>query len=857
MKTLKQRTSSPWAFAAIAAMVIFGLVFTGCGSDDDGGSSTVAVTGVTLVPTQLSLTMGETESAILTVTVLPAGATNKNVTWATSDSSKATVNNGTVTAVAKGSATITVTTKDGNKTATCVVTVFDEAPPGFVGIRLNEESKEMLVGTTFDLVPTATGLQNPTITWESSDPTKATVSSSGRVTAQAAGTTRITAKTQTTPAYSATCDITVKAVPVTDVTLSASALSLNVNMEKTLSATVAPNNASQKVSWTSSDTSKVSVTVNQTTGVATVKGLADTTTTPVTITATSVDKKADGTYASATCTVTVPIRVATLELDKYAIQMGVTDTETLAATVTPNDAFNKTVNWSVTGGSDKVSIAVNQTTGVVTVTANAIGEAVITATTTDGSSITKTCEVEVLSHVPVTGITLSATTLRLTEIGEEAELTATVAPRLASDKSVTWESDDETEEVITLEVDPVTGVATITATGLGSAIITVTSDDDDTIEATCAVTVSEGMPEVDGMVWIKPGTYQMGSPTDEEDRGDDETQHWVTISQGFYMTESPVMAGDYSYITDDLPTWFYDLYEDWGQYWVFFPMDGVNWYAAVEYCNLLSDYDNLTPVYNITVTRRDGYGYTIAATVTIDWTADGYRLPTEAEWEYACRAGTTTAFSTGEDISSFTIDWDEMDISELGDANFVNEDGYSQGPLPVFFYDPNPWGLYGMHGTLEEWCWDWYATNYGGQSGTQLNPQVDPKGPSNSSGYKVVRGGSWTDTKEYVRSAARWAYPPEDEMEGWYGSDVVGFRVVRNVTSSSSPKATRNFKQLRGKVDKQLLLKKANDLRQGKIAPQVKKPAKGKIAPQSIRVLDMNSVSPVKPQALRRKAFLE
>jgi formylglycine-generating enzyme required for sulfatase activity len=235
---------------------------------------------------------------------------------------------------------------------------------------------------------------------------------------------------------------------------------------------------------------------------------------------------------------------------------------------------------------------------------------------------------------------------------------------------------------------------------------------------------------VANMVWIEPGTFVMGSPTSEAGRYDDENQHTVSISQGFWMDKYELTQVQYQAVMGNNPSWFAgDLNR---------PVEQVSWYDATNYCGKLTAQER--------VTGRLPAGYV-------------YRLPTEAEWEYACRAGTTTATAFGNNLSSTQ-------------ANFNGEHPYNEGAEGLYLhkttkvgsYALNGWGLYDMHGNVDEWCWDRYGS-YPALSVT------DPKGPS-SGWYRVIRGGSWGNYGGSCRSAFRGGYSPDSRH------DNVGFRVV-------------------------------------------------------------------------------
>jgi formylglycine-generating enzyme required for sulfatase activity len=235
-------------------------------------------------------------------------------------------------------------------------------------------------------------------------------------------------------------------------------------------------------------------------------------------------------------------------------------------------------------------------------------------------------------------------------------------------------------------------------------------------------------------VLIPPGKYLMGSPRDEVGHeGDEGPQHEVEITQGFYMGMYPVMQAEYETITGKNPSYFCKqgggkdkvANQDTGQ----FPVEQVSWEEAVAFCESLTKKDTQKP---------EGWVYA---------------LPTEAEWEYACRAGTKTAYSFGDDPDQLAeYAWY---LENSGDRTHA-----------VGTRKANQWGLHDMHGNVWQWCADWNGKDY-----YQNSPGKDPKGPGNGK-CRVLRGGSWNFNPRYCRAAYH------NFNEPGYRYDNLGFRVV-------------------------------------------------------------------------------
>ncbi|MGA2506103.1 MAG: SUMF1/EgtB/PvdO family nonheme iron enzyme [Chitinispirillaceae bacterium] len=253
-----------------------------------------------------------------------------------------------------------------------------------------------------------------------------------------------------------------------------------------------------------------------------------------------------------------------------------------------------------------------------------------------------------------------------------------------------------------------------------------------------------------GMAHISSGTFQMGSTADTNSQ----PVHSVTVS-AFYMDTTEVTQNDYQSLMGVNPAFFTGN--------LLRPIEYVSWFDAILYCNKRSRRDGFDTVYSYDTAYFNGSWYSDIKGLVIDFNKNGYRLPTEAEWEYACRAGTTTDYYWGRNYPPTTPD----DTSAI-DSNAV---WHTSAPLSVGTKLPNAWGLYDMAGNINEWCNDWYDSTY-----YQSSPLTDPTGPASGT-HQVFRGGPFYSNTNLLRSAIRSPfitfYP-----SGTRTNDI-GFRCVR------------------------------------------------------------------------------
>ena len=270
-----------------------------------------------------------------------------------------------------------------------------------------------------------------------------------------------------------------------------------------------------------------------------------------------------------------------------------------------------------------------------------------------------------------------------------------------------------------------------------TALIGGCSDDDEaTSHVPKQITTKTGLE----MMLIPGGEFIMGDNRGEDD---EKPAHKVKIG-AFYMDKYEVTQAAYERMMGRNPAKFKGPDK---------PVERVSWFGAIQYCNMRSLREGFTPCYDL-------------ETLECNYEADGYRLPTEAEWEYACRAGTRTKYSFGnapEKLGQYA--WFKVNANKTSH--------------PVGQKRPDQWGFYDMHGNVWEWCNDYYSEDY-----YQESPVENPNGPAVGD-ERVLRGGSWASAAQSARCSSRYSETP-GFADVCFGYEAYGFRCVRRAIQDAS-----------------------------------------------------------------------
>lgn len=665
-----------------------------------------------------------------------------------------------LTALKKGTFTFTVTqfhtaTWSGiDETAIIIYTITVNGIDA-TGISLNETEAIMCVGSEKQLEATVEPIYatDPSVSWMSTNEAVASVNNNGLVTAFSRGTTWIAATTNDGTNLTAMCKMIVKAAP-TSLTLNCNEADVHLHQTLQLNATILPSDAHQQVEWSSSNNNVATVSES---GLVTPVALGNAIIYAATV---------DGSNKKALCVITVLPAVAVgVQMNQTAAAMKVGQTFQLNATVSPADASQE-VAWA----SSNTSVATVNENGLVT--AMSLGDATITATTKDGTNLSASCAVTVVPEF-ASGISLNQSSVNM-HFGESSQLVATITPNNAP-QDVVWTSSDP--NVVSVDEDGI-----LFANGLGQATITATTNattsNGTNLTANCNVNVvkryfCDNDVNQDGVVtaadvtalydYLLSGDKTYISSSDVNDDGTvtatDVTSVYEEILNGsngnnndnsvefnvngvtfkmirveggtFTMGATPEQGGEAE--NDEKPAHEVTL----SPYFIGQTEVTQELWQAVMGSNPSAHQDALLPVEKITWNDCNSF-----VSKLNQMTGKNFRLPTEAEWEYAARGGQK---SDGHKYSG---------SDNLSDVAWYN-DNAGGATHEVRTKAPNELGIYDMSGNVQEWCKDYYEALY-----YSFSPSNDPQGPSSGGiliKYYVVRGGSMNDTATNCRVSKRFS----------------------------------------------------------------------------------------------------
>jgi uncharacterized protein YjdB/formylglycine-generating enzyme required for sulfatase activity len=776
--------------AKITVMTYDGGYIAECDIEVYAGSR--ITTGIRLNTDELTLTSnapwGEIingRRAQLIYTIMPIGTTGE-IIWKSGNSAIATVVDGMVTATAGAKAdttTITAITVDGIFTASCTVTVRPE-DVAVTGVRLStnalnlEKGKSAASPIASYLIPRRLG----DIKWYSVNPLVADVDENGLVSAKdVVGSTTIIA-TSVDGGHRFNVAVSVREVGDG---IAVTGVKLNTNNHSIVASRNYPQlgpllpfvmpwedwqsaATNQNVYWSSPDTNLVIVDQN-----GWVSFGPDVNTYlpyPVDIMVTTID----GGYTE-TCTITtfgtnindipygftINMQYLTLNMRSYGNTQEL-KTGTILAIPLPNIQLNKELIWY---NSNPEVATVDEDTGIVT--AQKIGKTFIQVTM-QRRGLTHRIEVEVVAagdgNTPPPIRAVNSIVLDNLKIIDSGKINVTVIPANAPNRGFAWTSSNT--NIATVDADGV-----VTGISNGATTITAISLDGGKI-ASCTVEVLISLGSAE-MKMIPAGTYSMQGYKN------------VTISRPFLMGKNEITQEIWQFVMtpqqnniSPTPSYFTNNPAS-GETQAFRPVERVSWYDALVFCNRLSVLENLTPAYEMipasggTTTTSDTTQWgNVPTTFDTRWNAvtivagsTGYRLPTEAQWEYACRAGTTTDFYWGAGNINNYVWYTFRQYSQTETMGTAGDRTHQVGMKL-----PNNWGLCDMSGNVWEWCWDW-------QLSLTSAAVTDPTGPASGT-EKIRRGGScelFVDIRGNFTtgtSAYRGNATPQSKA-------VIGFRVVR------------------------------------------------------------------------------